>query len=403
MESHPLEDGAPAQPDDDAAAAQVAGSGHEPDSQHEPDSPHEPDSQHETGDQPEHGHASKHGPHTESKAPSKRSTLLHGRRLLAAAIACALIIAVGAVALIHLRTSEPELLGEVSTDQLPGVSARLVDDQWDVVAPDDWEVLAPDELSDSYTYNVVTSVGPAFVLAEYFWDSEEKQWDSTERIVQFDTDGDVVWNRTLGNTVADYYSTSHNAVYRANRTRVTGPLQSDGEHLVLRSRYIRHDDGTASTPVVVLEARSGRTVLETEVDGAAVAMVLLDDAVAVQTIDGTTARAGGTITVLPFRGGNISSWHSDEWLAGSTGETLILTDVFGLVESDSITTETSLWPNGTASAHTVYPDGSDALGPWQDVAKVGSDGLLTIGYVKDQQTIVDARTGQVAAQQEEAQ
>ena len=337
-------------------------------------------------------------PNQDSSPPPRHKKRLRGKHLTPKDILPALafvfssILALGAHTIADAVREDriSELLGDVSTEPLPEVSAYINDSGT-------WDVLTPDGVRNSFAseYGTVwkslpTSAGPAFILEEGY----TPQTTALDRIVQFDSNGEFLWSRTINVHV-------FNSDYRksVSYSRINGSVQATGDYLVLHTACTRKLDGTMSTPVVVLEAATGETVLETKVSGAVVSMVVLSDAVVVQTTDGTTPRAGGTITVLPFDGSEATSWETDEWLAGTAGDDLILSDFYS-DDYNFVSDKLDLYRgHGSVSVRTVHRDGSEARGPWHDVTSIGADGTVTIGNAPGERTIIDARTGQQEAEQ----
>ncbi|RTE49193.1 hypothetical protein [Actinobaculum sp. 352] len=307
---------------------------------------------------------------------------------LAFAFSIILVLGVHALADAVSKDRISELLGDVSTKPLPEVSAYIDQDGG-------WEVSTPRGIYNAFagawgTYDsaILTVAGLLVILEEGSAD------DMPDRIVQFDSNGEFLWSRTINVPVftPDYRKS-------VSYSQINGSVQATGDYLVLHTACTRKLDGTMSTPVVVLEAATGETVLETKVSGAVVSMVLLSDAVVVQTTDGTTPLPGGTITILPFDGSEATSWETDEWLASTAGDDLILSDFYS-DDYNFVNDKLDLHrAHGSASVRTVHRDGSDARGPWHNVTWIGADGTLTIGNAPGERTIIDARTGQQEAEQ----
>ncbi|RTE49195.1 hypothetical protein [Actinobaculum sp. 352] len=328
-------------------------------------------------------------------ASTSRYKRIPSRPLLVviAFVFCAILargVIVMAAALSDDRVSQ--LLGEVSTEPLPEVSAYLDEgrEEWRVSTPRGVTANGPNG------HTILTTAGPASILEERLYDTD---YSTPDRIVQFNSDGELMWSRTINVPVYGL----HNRAYMSavSYSAVNGSLQAESSYLAIHTDCTDWLDGTKSTPVVVLDVETGESVLETKVNGAVFSMVVLSDAVVVQTTDGTSAKASGTVTVLPFDGGETISWESDEWLVSKAGNDLVLSSIYPTEYMyDSRTGLLDFWLyRETVLVRTVHSDGSDARGPWRDVVSIDADGELTTFSADGERAIIDARTAQREVEQ----
>ncbi|WP_125482388.1 hypothetical protein [Actinobaculum sp. 313] len=285
-----------------------------------------------------------------------------------------------------------ELLGEVSTEPLPEVSAYVDEDR------EEWRVSTPRGVAAKGPsgHTILTTAGPASILEQRLYDTD---YSTPDRIVQFNSDGEPLWSRTINVPVYGFHDPAYKSA--VSYSTINGSLQAEGRYLAIHTDCTNWLDGTKSTPIVVLDVKTGKSVLETKVSGAVFSMVLLDDAVVVQTTDGTSAKASGTVTVLPFDGGETISWESDEWLVSKAGNDLVLSSIYPTEYMyDSRTGLIDFWLySETVLVRTVHSDGSDARGPWRDVVSIDADGELTTFSIDGERAIIDARTGQREVEQ----